>query len=455
MLTTQNIPTVLKTFPKGGIHPPENKFSEKATIEAIVPEEGTVVSIPVSQHIGAPAQVVVKKGDEVKVGTLIAKSGGFISANIHSSVSGKVQKIDTVMDSSGYKRQAVIISVYGDEWEETIDRSTDIIKTIAATPEEITKKVGEAGIVGLGGATFPSHVKLMPPKGTTPEVLVVNGVECEPYLTSDHRLMLEKGEEMLIGVEILKKALGITKAIIGIENNKKDAIEHLSKLASSYSGTEIQPLKVQYPQGGEKQLIKAVMGREVPSGALPIAVGAVVQNVGTCYAVYEAIQKNKPLIERVITITGKSVKRPSNFLARIGMPLNVLVEKAGGLPEDTGKVISGGPMMGKALNTIDVPMAKGSSGLLILPKEESTRKEMKPCIRCSKCVSVCPMGLEPYLLMTTGQKRLWDRAEAEHIMDCIECGSCSYTCPSDRPLLDYIRLSKGTVGKIIRARKNN
>lgn len=444
---------MLKTFPKGGIHPPDNKFSENAAIEAVVPDEGTVVSIPVSQHIGAPAQVVVKKGDEVKVGTLIAKSGGFISANIHSSVSGKVQKIDAVMDSSGYKRQAVLISVYGDVWEEGIDRSKDIRRDISVTREEIVTKVGEAGIVGLGGATFPSHVKLMPPKGTKAEVLVVNGVECEPYLTSDHRLMLEHGEEMLIGIEILKKALGIQKAIIGIENNKKNAIDHLKKLASQFSGTEIQPLKVQYPQGGEKQLIKAATGREVPSGALPIAVGAVVQNVGTCFAVYEAIQKNKPLIERVITITGKSVSKPSNFLARVGMPLSSLLEKAGGMPEDTGKVISGGPMMGKSLNTVDVPMAKGSSGLLLLPSEESQRKDMKPCIRCAKCVSVCPMGLEPFLLMTTGQKRLWERAEDEDVMDCIECGSCSYTCPSDRPLLDYIRLSKGTVGKIIRARK--
>lgn len=444
---------MLKTFSKGGIHPPENKFSANAAIEVIVPAEGTMVTIPVSQHIGAPAQVTVKKGDEVKVGTLIAKSGGFISANIHSSVSGKVQKIDAVMDSSGYKRQAVFIKVAGDVWEESIDQSSDINRTITATPEEIIKKVGEAGIVGLGGATFPSHVKLMPPKGAVAEVLVVNGVECEPYLTADHRLMLEKGEEMLIGIEVLMKALKVTKALIGIENNKTDAIAHLSSLAKKFKNVEVVALKVQYPQGGEKQLIKAATGREVPSGALPIAVGAVVQNVGTCYAIYEAIQKNKPLLERVITVTGKSVKKPSNFRARIGMPLSVLLDLAGGLPEGTGKIIGGGPMMGKALNTVDVPMAKGSSGLLLLPDTESKRKEMKPCIRCAKCVSVCPMGLEPFLLMTTGQKRLWERAEEEDVMDCIECGSCSYTCPSDRPLLDYIRLSKGTVGKLIRSRK--
>ncbi len=441
---------MLKTFSLGGIHPPENKFSAGKKIEALqVPSQ---VAIPVAQHIGAPATPVVKKGDLVKVGTLIAKSSGFVSANIHSSVSGTVLKIDTVIDASGYRKNAIIIKVEGDEWEESIDRSETIKKDITATPEEIIQKINDAGIVGLGGATFPSHVKLSIPAGKTCDILILNAVECEPYLTADHQLMMEKGEEIMIGTSILMKALNVNKAVIGIENNKPDAISHLSDLAKNYSGITIEPLKVQYPQGGEKQLIDACIKKQVPSGKLPIEVGAVVQNVGTTYAVYEAVQKNKPLFERTVTVTGKSLSKPSNFLARIGTPINNLIEAAGGLPEDTGKIIGGGPMMGKALTTTEVPVTKGSSGILIMKDQEASRKKIQNCIKCSKCISVCPMGLEPYLLMTASSKGVWDRAEQEKIMDCIECGSCSFTCPANRPLLDYIRLGKGKVGQIIRSR---
>jgi electron transport complex protein RnfC len=442
---------MLKTFKKGGVHPPENKFSANAPITAA--ELPKVAQIPLGQHIGAPATPVVKKGDKVKVGQLIAKSNGFVSANIHSSVSGTVAKIDNIVDNSGFSRPAIIINVEDDEWEETIDRSEKIVDDLSHSAETILKKVQEAGIVGLGGATFPSHIKLSVPPGKKAKMLLINGVECEPYLTADHRLMLEKGEEMLIGVKLIMKAINVTKAAIGIENNKPDAIAHLTELAKKYDGIEVVPLKVKYPQGGEKQLIKAVMNREVPSGALPIEVGAVVHNVGTAYAVYEAVQKNKPLFERVVTVTGKSIKKPSNFLVRIGTPTEQLIEAAGGLPEDTGKVVSGGPMMGKALSTINTPIAKGSSGVLVFKQDESVRRPVQPCIRCGKCVSVCPMGLEPYLLMTLSENQIWDRSESERTMDCIECGSCVYTCPADRPLLDYIRLSKATVGKIIRSRK--
>jgi electron transport complex protein RnfC len=445
---------VLKTFRIGGIHPPENKLSANIPIEVLAPVDGSLVVIPVSQHIGAPAQVVVKKGDTVRVGSLIAQSAGFVSAHIHSSVSGTVQKIEETLDSSGFKRTAVFIKVAGDEWEAQIDRSGTLNAEITLNAAEILAKIQGAGIVGLGGATFPAHVKLNPPKGMLAEVLLLNGVECEPYLTADHRLMLERTDEMLVGVKILMLALGVTKAVIGVENNKKDAIALIESKLSAFPGVSVQPLKVKYPQGGEKQLIKAVIGREVPSGALPIAVGAVVHNVATALAVYEAVQKNKPLVERIVTVTGKSVPRPGNFQVRVGTPLNSLLTLVGGLPDDTGKIISGGPMMGKALTSLDVPMAKGTSGVLILPATESGRKEMKPCIRCAKCVSVCPMGLEPFLLMSATQKRIWDRTEAERVMDCIECGSCSYTCPADRPLLDYIRLGKTTVGKIIRSRKS-
>jgi electron transport complex protein RnfC len=440
----------MKTFKIGGIHPAENKFSAHQAIQvAVLPKQ---VIIPLAQHIGAPAAAIVAKGDEVKVGTLIAKANGFVSANIHSSVSGKVAKVDEVMDASGYKRPAVYIDVIGDEWEENIDRSTTLKRECTLSTKEIIQKIADAGIVGLGGATFPAHVKLSPPPGKVAEVLLINGVECEPYLTSDHQLMLEKTEEILVGIKILMQAIGVSKAIIGIENNKPDAISKMQETVKQYTDIEVCPLKVQYPQGGEKQLIDAVVGRQVPSGKLPIEVGAVVHNVGTAFAVYEAVQKNKPLFERVITVTGKSVAKPSNFLARIGTPLSEIVALAGGLPEDTGKVISGGPMMGKALASLDVPMTKGSSGLLIMPTLESQREKMRNCIRCAKCINVCPMGLEPFLLMNVCEQAIWDTAEKSHVMDCIECGSCSYTCPSARPLLDYIRLGKARVGTIIRNR---
>ena len=441
---------MLKTFKPGGVHPAENKISEKKEIEVLpIPE---IAYIPISQHLGAPAKPLVNRGDEVKVGQQIAKGEAFISTNIHSSVSGKVLKIDNIVDTSGYRRTAVVIQVNGDDWVDGIDRNPEIKKEITLSQKEIIQKINEMGIVGLGGATFPSHVKLMVPEGKKAEVLIINGVECEPFLTSDHRLMMEKGEEMMVGVQILMIALGVKKAMIGIENNKPDAIKHLSKVAQDFEGISVHGLKVKYPQGAEKQLIKALINREVPSGKLPIEVGTVVNNAGTAFAVYEAIQKNKPLIERVVTITGKSVKEPGNFMVRIGTPVSELVEAAGGLPEDTGKVIGGGPMMGKALNSLEVPVVKGTSGILIMPENEAGRQTVLNCIRCSKCVSVCPMGLEPYLLEKLVIFEDFERTEQERVMDCIECGSCHYTCPANRPLLDYLRLGKNKVGHLIRTR---
>ena len=442
---------MLRTFRIGGIHPPENKLSAGKKIEVLATPKQVI--IPLGQHIGAPALAVVKKGDMVKVGTLLAKAGGFVSANIHSSVSGKVNKIDNALDASGYRRPAIYIDVEGDEWEESIDRTDTLVKECNLSSKEIIDKIAAAGIVGLGGATFPTQVKLMPPPGNKAEIVIINAVECEPYLTSDHSLMLEKAEQILVGVTLLMKAVNVNRAVIGIENNKPDAIAKMQQLAVNYPGVEIMPLKVQYPQGGEKQLIDAVIRRQVPAPpAIPINVGAVVQNVGTAYAVYEAVQKNKPLFERIVTVTGKSVKNPSNFLTRMGTPMSQLIEAAGGLPEDTGKVIGGGPMMGKALLNIEVPICKGSSGVLIMNDKEAARASENPCIRCAKCVSVCPMGLEPFLLATLSAKKDWERVEKEDVMSCIECGSCQFTCPSHRYLLDYIRLGKGTVGGIIRAR---
>lgn len=442
---------MLKTFSKGGVHPHENKLSANQPIlTARVPEK---VVILLGQHIGAPAKPVVTKGDTVKVGTLIAEPNGFVSAAVHSSVSGKVSKVDTIVDASGYAKPAIFIDVEGDEWEETIDTSKTIVKDCTLSPEEIVKKIADAGIVGLGGACFPTQVKLTPPPSFTPECVIINGVECEPYLTADHQLMLEHADEIMVGVVLLMKAVKVNKAFIGIENNKPDAIELMSKAASQYAGINIVPLKVQYPQGGEKQLIDAVIGRQVSSGALPISVGAVVQNVGTAYAVYQAVQKNKPLFERVVTVTGKSVERPSNFMARIGTPIQQLIDACGGLPGDTGKIISGGPMMGKALADAEAPTAKGTSGILIMNKKEARRSESKSCIRCGKCVGVCPMGLEPYLLSVLAKQAEFEKMEKEDIMDCIECGSCQFTCPANLPLLDYCRLGKAKVGAMIRARQ--
>lgn len=440
----------MKTFKSGGVHPEENKLSAGAAIEALpLPEK---VFIPVSQSLGAPSKLIVEKGAVVKTGQLLAKGEAFISSNVHSSVSGKVSRIEEITDTSGYRRTAVVIDVEGDEWDGQIDCSREIKAEITLSREEIVNKINEMGVVGLGGATFPSHVKLMVPEGKKAENLLINGVECEPYLTSDHRLMLERSREMLIGIQILMKGLDVKKAYIGIEKNKPDAIDHLKKLAAEYPGIEVVPLKVKYPQGGEKQLIKAITGREVPSGKLPIEVGCVVNNVGTALAVYEAVQKNKPLFERVVTVTGKSLKKPSNLLVRIGTPVNKLIDFAGGLPGDTGKVINGGPMMGKALTTLDVPVVKGTSGILVMPEKESKRMPVVNCIRCARCISVCPMGLEPVLLAQLSENQMFENAENERILDCIECGSCHFTCPAGRPLLDYLRLGKNKVGIIIRNR---
>jgi len=443
---------MLKTFSLGGVHPPENKLSANSNLE-FVPPEGVAV-IPVGQHLGAPAAPIVAKGDKVKAGQLIAQSAGFVSANVHSGVSGTVLAVEPVVcDSSGAKKMCISIQVEGDEWVETVDRSKDIVQEVKLPQSEIVKKIQENGIVGMGGATFPTHVKLAVPAGKKADALIINAVECEPYLTADHRLMLEKGEEILIGVELLKRALGVSKAYIGIENNKPDAIAHLKNLTKKFEGTQVVPLKVKYPQGGEKQLIKAIIGREVPSQGLPIDVGVVVQNVATAFAVYEAVQKNKPLVERVVTVTGKKVGKPKNFVARVGTPVSRLIALAGGIPESTGKIVLGGPMMGKATASVDVPVTKGTSGVLLFDEKESHRRPESPCIRCAKCAEACPMGLEPYLLIRQAKNSLWDGLEQERIYDCIECGCCLYTCPANVPLLDWVRYGKAEVMKLMRARK--
>lgn len=440
----------MKTFPIGGIHPSDCKeYSKGAQIERF-PVPATV-TIPLSQHIGAPAVACVAKGDRVKVGQVIATAGGFVSSTIHSSVSGVVTAVEPRADAQGNLKPAVVIAVEGDEWVEGVDLTPEVVKNINLSPSEIIGKVSEMGIVGMGGATFPTHVKLSIPAGKKAECLIINAVECEPYLTADYRVMLEQGERLLVGARILARAIGVDKIYIGVENNKPDAIAHLEKLAGAYLEIEIVPLKMRYPQGGEKQLIAAVTGREVPSGALPIDVGAVVQNVGTALAVYEAVAKNKPLVERVVTVTGSTLASPKNLLVRIGTPMSALIEYCGGM-EGIGKVVAGGPMMGRAVSNVDAPVTKGTSGVLLIPTEEALREKEGDCIRCAKCVEACPMGLEPYLLNTLTQRGDYEELERHWIADCIECGCCTFSCPSYLPLLDWVRIGKAEVMKRMRER---
>lgn len=450
----------IRTFSIGGIHPEENKLSNDATTQvAALPVQAI---FPLSQHIGAPAKPVVTKGDKVKVGTMIAEAGGFVSAPIYSSVSGTVLKIDTAVDATGYRKPAIIINVDGDEWEESIDRSNKL-ETVEEhpelTPEEIVNRIKVAGVTGMGGAGFPTFIKLCPPPTAKAECVIINAVECEPYITADYRLMLEKSDEILVGLELLMKAAKVTRGYIGIETNKPQAIELLAdKCAKKFGGSayevEVVPLKQRYPQGGEKQLVDAVINRQVPAPpAIPVNVGAIVQNVGTAFAVYEAVMKHKPLFERYTTVTGKKLRQPGNYLVRMGTPMKDLIAVCGGMPEEDSKVLAGGPMMGKALTSTDVPVCKGTNSVTILSGEDAVRKEPQPCIRCAKCVSACPMGLEPYLLAKLSAVSNWERCESEVIVSCIECGSCQFTCPAHRPLLDNIRLGKQTVMGIIRSRQ--
>lgn len=444
----------LRTFRIGGVHPEENKLSsESATQIAGLPQQAV---FPLSQHIGAPAKPVVKKGDKVKVGTLLAEAGGFVSAPIYSSVSGTVVKIDEAVDATGYRKPSIVVKVEGDEWEEYIDR-TDKLETLEAHPEltseEIIERIKKAGVTGMGGAGFPTFIKLCPPPTAKAECVILNGVECEPYITSDYRLMMEHADEILVGLELLMKAVKVAKGYIGIEENKPKAIELFEEKTAGRNDVEIVPLAQKYPQGGEKQLVDAVIRRQVPAPpAIPVNVGAVVQNVGTAFAVYQAVMKNKPLFERYTTVTGKKLAKPGNFLVRMGTPMIDLINECGGMPAGDNKLLAGGPMMGKALTSVEVPICKGTNSVTILSGDDARRKPVQPCIRCAKCVSVCPMGLEPYLLATASALHDWEKVEAAGVTSCIECGSCQFTCPAHRPMLDNIRLGKSTVMGMIRSR---
>ena len=444
----------LHTFRIGGVHPDENKITAEArTKNAELPK---VAIFPLGQHIGAPAKPIVKRGDVVKVGTMIAEASGFVSAPIFSSVSGTVAKIDTSIDATGYRKPVIIINVEGDEWEESIDRSTKLetlVEHSELTPESIVDIIKSAGITGMGGAGFPTFIKLCPPPTAKAECVIINGVECEPYITADYRLMMEHANEILVGLQLLMKAAKVERGYIGIEENKPEAIKLFTQLTASDSRIEVVPLIQKYPQGGEKQLVHAVIKRQVPAPpAIPVNVGAIVQNVGTAYAVYEAVMKNKPLFERYTTVTGKQLKNPGNYLVRMGTTFNELICACGGLPEGDNKVLAGGPMMGKSVMSLDVPITKGTNSITILSGDEARRKSVQPCIRCGKCVDACPMGLEPYLLATLSANNLYDRLENEGVTSCISCGSCQFTCPSHRPILDNILQGKGVVMGMIKAR---
>lgn len=438
----------MKTFKLGGIHPEENKLARNSKVEVFpLPKKAVIF---VSQHLGAPSVPVVKKGDRVKTGQLLAKAEAFICANTHSPFTGVITKIDLAKDFNGYAKPAFYIDVEEDEWEEGIDVSDELVREIKSTPAEIVERIKDRGIVGLGGAAFPTHVKYMIPDGKKAEYLIINAVECEPYLTSDNRVLIERTEEVLTGIQIMKKALGVSIAKIGIEKNKPEAMERIRTAAKSFEGIEIVPLKTKYPQGAEKQLVYALTKREVPSGKLPIEVGCVVNNVGTASAVYDAVQKNRPLIDNVLTYTGKNVKENRNLLVRVGTSLREIADYCGGLPENTGKIINGGPMMGKAIVNLDAPTVKTTSCILVMDEKESKRKEQTNCLRCGKCVSACPMGLEPVQLALLAKQSRWEETEKECAMDCIECGCCLYTCPAGQPLLDLIRVAKINIGKLRR-----
>jgi electron transport complex protein RnfC len=437
-LKKNKVDMALATF-KGGIHPPGRKELSKAhPIERAKPPKQ--VAVPLSQHIGAPCKPVVKPGDTVKLGQVVGEAEAFVSAPVHASVSGKVRAIAEYPNPMGRLVPCVVIESDGeDAWVDLVEDAD----YLSLSPERIKEKIRQAGIVGMGGATFPTAVKLSPPKEKPVDVVMLNGAECEPYLTADYRLMMERPGEVLEGLKILMRALGVKKGFVGIEDNKPDAVEAMREAAASLADVEVCPLEVKYPQGAEKMLIKAITGREVPNkGGLPMDVGVVVQNVGTALAIHNAVRYGKPLVERVVTVTGRGVAEPRNLMVRVGTMVSEVIEQCGGLTE-AAKVISGGPMMGFALSTLEMPVTKGTSGLLALTEGEVVHaRDFKPCIRCGRCVDICPMGLMPSMLSVLSEAGQYEECKDYNLFDCFECGSCAYVCPSKRPIVQFVRLAK-------------
>ena len=429
------------TFERG-IHPADAKGLTKDSpiVKANLPAR---VVIPLSQHTGAPAKPEVKVGDEVKRFQLIGSSQGFVSAAVHASISGKVTAIGDFLHPSGRMIPSVVIESDGKDESLPLKDNSDYLKL---GQDEIKTLIKDAGIVGLGGAAFPTNVKLSPPKEKPIDTVILNGAECEPFLTADHRLMLESPDKIVNGLKIIMKALGVTEGYIGIESNKPDAIKIMQDAVSGESNIKVWPLRVKYPQGAEKMLIKSIKDREVPCRGLPMDVKVVVQNVGTALAIYEAVRYSKPLIERVVTITGRGIKEPKNMMVRIGTLLSELVEQCGGLADNSVKLIVGGPMMGFAQWTLDIPVVKGTSGILALTEKEYVSSEdYRPCIRCGSCIDVCPMGLNPSMISILAEKGFYEEAKAYNLFDCFECGSCAFVCPSNRPMIQFVRLAKSMV----------
>lgn len=453
----------MKKFKKGGIHPPQNKITADSAICAIKRPEKYF--IPLAQSIGAPATPCVKAGDLVKANDMIAAASGFVSVPVHSPVSGKVEKIENIRNPQGLWQQCIVIVPDDNEKELLSDGSvyhtdaipgdinykdnaviSDLIAGLSAA--EIVQKVQAAGIVGLGGATFPTHVKIKIPEGKHVDYMIINGAECEPWLTCDDRLMREQPEKIIAGIRLLQKATGAPVALIGIESNKPEAIKILrDAIGGDCEAIRVVELRTCYPQGSEKQLIEALTGRCVPPGKLPLDVACVVDNVATAAAVAEGVLENRPLTRRVATVTGPSMKVPGNYIIEIGMPIEHIINEAGGLPEDTGKIIAGGPMMGRAMSHPEAPATKGLGGVLIFPEDVSSRQQPGPCIRCARCVTACPMGLQPYLLELLAENYRYEDCKAEGVLNCIECGCCSWSCPAARPILDYIRLARTELRK--------
>jgi len=435
---------------KGGYHPPDGKsLSENNPIENLpLPK---IVAVHLTQHIGAPSKPIVNIGDEVKVGQPLSEAGGFVSIPVHSSVSGKVKAIARLSDASGMKSDAVVIESDGlDTLFAGVGEKSDYENLSA---DELKKKIAAAGIAGLGGARFPSHVKLSPPADKIIEYIILNGVECEPYLTADDRLMQESPDSIIAGLKIMMKIVNAPNGIIGIEKNKPASIKIIKEKISGQANLQVIELEVKYPQGGEKQLIAASLGREVPSGGLPMDVGVVVSNVGTAHAIYEAVALNKPLYERVITVTGEAITTPKNLRVRIGTPTKELIDFAGGLKANFYKLINGGPMMGTAMSDINAPVHKGTSGILCLAKENAELLEELPCISCGKCVSVCPIRLLPTTIAANVDVKNYENADKLGIMDCMLCGTCSYICPSKRNLVHYFNIGKAKVSELRRKKK--
>ncbi|MTI48553.1 MAG: electron transport complex subunit RsxC [Firmicutes bacterium] len=424
---------------RGGVHPPHfKKATEKLSVEkAKIPQ---VVTIPLQQHIGAPCEPLVKVGDKVKIGQKIGQANAFVSAPIHSSIAGTVKKIASFDSPTGSKVQCIVIESDGSNEVHEDVRAKRKLHNLSK--KEILEIIKEAGITGMGGAGFPTHVKLSPPPDKPIDTVIINGAECEPFLTADHRMMLEHPEKVVFGLKAIMKVLDVRKGFIGIEDNKPDAIKVMEEAVMNEPDIDVAPVRTKYPQGDEKRLINAITGREVPSGGLPMDVGLVVNNVGTAAAICDAIKTGMPVIERVVTISGSAINEPKNLLVRIGTSFKEVIEQCGGYKSDLGKLISGGPMMGFAQFTDEIPVIKGTSGILALNKKDAKIPDEQPCIRCGKCVSICPVNLEPLFIAKFSQKRLYDEAEKYHALDCIECGSCSFICPSKRKLLQSIRTGK-------------